>query len=90
MGNIRAEDKIFDALILATYGNTDTKKIKGLALLDKAFKETNMTKEEYLNIKESKGYNFFENIISNFSALTGYQLVNINKYELENNLMLND
>ena len=84
------ENKIFDALILAVYGNTDTEKIKGLMLLDKVFKETDMTKEEYLAIKEDKGYNFFESIISNFNAITGNQIVNVNKYELENNLTLND
>lgn len=84
------ENKIFDALILMVYGNTDTEKIKGLMLLDKAFKETDMTKEEYLAIKEDKGYNFFESIISNFNAITGNQIVNVNKYELENNLTLND
>jgi hypothetical protein len=46
------EEEIFDSLILSVYGDTDLKKLKGSMALDKLFRESEMTKEEYLTIKE--------------------------------------
>ena len=77
------EEEIFDSLILSVYGDTDLKKLKGSMALDKLFRESEMTKEEYLTIKEQKGYNFYVAIIDSFKIATGLQLVNVNKYEIE-------
>ena len=79
----KKEEEIFDSLILSVYGDTDLKKLKGSMALDKLFRESEMTKEEYLTIKEQKGYNFYVAIIDSFKIATGLQLVNVNKYEIE-------
>lgn len=77
------ELEVFNALIEKVYGVDNIEKIKANAILDQMYRESeDMTKEEYFELKESKGFNFFEQVIQSFKALTGLQLVHANKYEL--------
>ena len=77
------EDNIFDLLISKVYGNLNPKTIKGAALLEKVFENSDMTKEQYLAIKNNSGFNFFTIVIAGFKEATGLQLVHANLYEID-------
>ena len=80
----KEEEEIFDSLILSVYGAADVDKIKWSALLDKIYQESDtMTKEEYFDLREQNGCNFFSNVIMKFKELTGLQVVHANKYDVE-------
>lgn len=91
-GNYRdftpAEEKLLDSIITLVYGNLDPQKVKDAALLDELFKTTNMTKEEYLEIKEEKGLNFFGEVIMRFGAETGLTMATPTKFKIMYNYEL--
>lgn len=78
------EEELFDALIVSVYGKLDADKVKGAAMLEKMYRESDtMTKEEYFALRERNGYDFFNSVIKQFKEITGYQIVHANKYEVE-------
>lgn len=52
------ENELFNNIILSYYGK-DPKKIKQLALLEKAFKNDEITKEEFFSKKDELDLDFF-------------------------------
>lgn len=78
------EEELFDALIVSVYGKLDADKVKGAAMLEKMYRESDtMTKEEYFALRERNGYDFFNSVIKQFKEITGEQIVHANKYEVE-------
>lgn len=78
------EEELFDGLIVSIYGKLETDKVKGAAMLEKIYRESDtMTKEEYFALRERNGYDFFNTVIKQFKEITGYQIVHANKYEVE-------
>ena len=80
------EKQLFDQLT-ASYYTEEADKVQKAALLETAFKDTDMTKEEYLNKKELLGLNLFSNIIHLFKQQTGLQIVRATRHEIENSLI---
>ena len=76
------EDELFNALITQTYSGIDPERIKAAAVLEKRFKDSDMTKEEYFELKEVQGLNFFYEVVEKFKVLTGYQIVCANLYDI--------
>lgn len=77
------ETELFNSLIEQAYGKDNVEKIKASAMIDKIYRETpEMSKEEYFELKEAYGLNFFDLVISHFKTITNLQLVHANKYEL--------
>lgn len=78
-----AEHELFSSL-LGKHGTPE--EMLKLKTLDKLFKEDQITKDEYFDLKENCG--FFSTVLSSFKQLTGYQLVHCTKHELINNIKL--
>lgn len=76
------ENELFNALITQTYSGIEPERIKAAAVLEKRFKESDMTKEEYFELKEVYGLNFFYEVIEKFKTFTGYQIVCANLYDI--------
>lgn len=53
-----------------------------MLLLDEAFKNSDMSKEEYLVRKERFGLDFWGSILKQFKKETGFQIVRVQEYKL--------
>ena len=65
------ENELFDALIRKVYGNVEPERAKGAAMLEKMFKDSDMSKEEYFYLKETNGFDFFLEVVNKFKDVTG-------------------
>jgi hypothetical protein len=78
------EQKLFDDLCLEWNGSLDPKDIQKQALLDETFRETDMTKEEYIAARAEIMVNkkdFFEEVIEKFRSQTGYMPVRCSQHK---------
>lgn len=75
------EEKLFDDIISAYYG-TDPKKIKQLAMLDKAFQKDEISKEEYFQQKDELKLDFFGQCIQKFREQTGLIIARVQQHEI--------
>ena len=83
------EDELLDLLTGQLYAETDPKKIRAQALLEETFRNSDMSKEVYLLIKDSNGLNFFHDVIMRFKAATGNMIVHANRYEVDDGYNFN-
>lgn len=83
------EKELFDTITSEFYSG-EVDKVQKAALLEDEFKETNMTKEEYLTKKELLGLNFFTDIIYTFKNKTGLQIVKATQHEIEYGIQWSD
>lgn len=80
------ENKIFTHILKSILGN-EVDKIKEMMLLEQAFKNSDMSKEEYFVKKERFNLDLFPHVLKQFKKETGFQLVRIQEYKL-NAIML--
>lgn len=78
----KEEQQLFDNLTESLYSNS-WKKMQLLALLDDAFLNDELTKEEYFYERELMGLYNFEGVIFKFKEQTGLQLVRATRHELD-------
>ena len=79
------ENELFDALIRKVYGNVEPERAKGAAMLEKMFKDSDMSKEEYFYLKETNGFDFFQEVVNKFKDVTGQVVTHATKYEINKN-----
>lgn len=78
-----AEEEVFDKL-LVNYYSSEPEKIKKAALLEETFRKSKeMTKEEYFREKERLNVNLFYDVIQQFKAETGLQVVRATVHEID-------
>lgn len=77
------EEQVFDALIEQTYGNIPANKVKEAALLDQVFETTDMTKEEYLQLKRVRGLDFFTEVIEKMKKVKNIIISRATRYDIE-------
>lgn len=70
----KEEEELFDNLIEQTYSKLDVKVIKAGALLLEYCAKQGLSAQEYKDISEKQGLNFFVSVINKFKKLTGFQL----------------
>lgn len=75
------EQKIFRQIVKSVYG-TDTEKVMEMMLLEEAFKQTDMSKEQYLIKKERFELDLFPDILRQFKLETGLTVSRIQAYKL--------
>lgn len=75
------EMKMFDEILDNYYGK-DKDKVKKLALLDKAFKENEISKEEYFQQKEELDLDFFGQCIRLFRERTGLIVARVQAHQI--------
>ena len=81
------EKKEFDALTEGFY-STSAERIQKEALLERAYREDNsMSKEEYFKKKEELGLDTFSEVIWQFKARTGLQVVHATAHEIDQEYM---
>lgn len=80
------EEKLFDELI-GSYYSCNVDKVKKAAILENAFKHSEMTKEEYFLKKEMLDLNLFADVIGLFKRETGLQIVHATEHMV--NCMMN-
>lgn len=79
------EQELFNTLITTVYGSRSADDIKEEALIDELYKKSEtMTKEDYFILKEDRGLNFFEAVISKFRDITGEMIVAASEYNVIN------
>lgn len=76
------ENKIFDDIISCYYGK-DPKKVKQLAMLEKAFRKNEISKEEFFSKKDELDLDFFGQCIQRFKDKTGFMIARCQVYEID-------
>lgn len=75
------QQNVFRHIVKSVYGN-ETDKVMEMMLLEEAFKETNMSKQEYLMKRERFELDLFPDILRQFRMETGYTITRIQAYKL--------
>ena len=76
------EEELLDNLITSVYSQIPADQIKAKELLLKYCAEEGMSAQQYLELQNAQGYNFFERVIEQFAMLYGYSLVAVQKHHL--------
>lgn len=77
------EESVLFRHIVKSICGRETDKIIEMMLLDEAFKNSDMTKQEYFLKKERFDLDLFPDVLRQFKKETGYQIVRIQEYKLK-------
>lgn len=77
----KEQQDVFRHIVKSVYGN-ETEKIMESMLLEEAFKETDMSKEEYLLKRERFDLDLFPQMLKQFRKQTGLVITRVQNYKL--------
>lgn len=78
----KEEESRFDAIVSGFY-STEPERVKKAALLEEAFKTSDMTKEQYFQEKERLNLSIFYDVIVQFKIETGLQVVHATAHDID-------
>lgn len=76
------ESRRFDELIEEVYGKVKPEEWREAALLEDYFKNSDMTKEEYFEMKEKRRFNFFSHVIARLKDEMGIVVTKVSQHQL--------
>lgn len=76
------EKELFNRIISNTYGS-EPEKIKQLAMLEESFKQDEISKQEYFDLKEEYNLDFFGQCILTFKERTGLIIARVQHYDIK-------